>query len=398
MIFANISNLLKVPGELKEYKELFKETADSAKVLKIMEGELNDTTVNFIKTFKNGEVSLKGFLTSTTGITLGITSLVGVMYALHKIFPSITKATSELKENIESFNAIKEEVTDLSSELDTCKERLEELQELGGLRTIVEDEELEKLQKTTVEYERQLAIKKENLKLSAKEALDTANKAFNGRFRSQYSNEGNDIIGDSPELNNGANNPAEELHNAILNYNKNKEAYDDAVKNMLLFEKDRNISKDAETKYQYYKKEADALEKAMISARDRAAEMYDTTSSISSAYEKLEYAGEKITDSQHKQYLITKEADNEYTSFCQSLDETASKYEKLSSVEQRNALQRKLMQVGKNSKEAQNIANSISEDKLQYASKIIVDENSSLDSINKSIEEIINEGQNDFFH
>ena len=74
MKIGNISNIKW--DDIKRYKELLKNTGDSVEALNAMEGSLNKETTNLIKSFKNGEVSLKGFLGSTVGLTVGITALV----------------------------------------------------------------------------------------------------------------------------------------------------------------------------------------------------------------------------------------------------------------------------------------------------------------------------------
>lgn len=72
-----IGNILHINWDgIREYKKNFKELGDSVEALNAMEGSLNKETTNLIKSFKNGEVSLKGFLGSTVGLTVGITALV----------------------------------------------------------------------------------------------------------------------------------------------------------------------------------------------------------------------------------------------------------------------------------------------------------------------------------
>lgn len=105
-------------------------------------------------------------------IILGIIAAVTAGVA---IFDAATKSVEELKEEFDDLKSelsdIESDINSLNSELKTTQERMAELIAMPSL-SFVEQEELEKLQQTTAELERQIQIQ-EAYKQSAEKALNS---------------------------------------------------------------------------------------------------------------------------------------------------------------------------------------------------------------------------------
>lgn len=90
-------------------------------------------------------------------------------------------AAEKLKDSADEVSEIQSEVTDLNSELSTTKKRIEELQRKGSL-TIVEQNELNKLQSVSAELERQIALKQRALAISQSKNADNFVNAVNTKM------------------------------------------------------------------------------------------------------------------------------------------------------------------------------------------------------------------------
>lgn len=109
-------------------------------------------------------------------IVLAVGALVGTLASANVINDAFNVSLEESKEKLSELSSEYEDaekvVSNLQAELDTCREKLEELNDLGGT-SLADQEQTRELEKQTQELERQLTIAKEKTKLD-KLALEEA--------------------------------------------------------------------------------------------------------------------------------------------------------------------------------------------------------------------------------
>lgn len=155
----------------KEIANSFIDLGDAAK----------DSTATIGTTFKGLGASLKTFFTSPAGIVTALTAAFAAFvtymnYAGH----SFSRLQEDFGVKASNYQNTKSEVESLNSELQSTKNRIDELNNLseqnGGL-SIVEQAELDTLTQTNDQLERQLQIKENLLKFQAQAQADAAVKA-----------------------------------------------------------------------------------------------------------------------------------------------------------------------------------------------------------------------------
>ena len=134
-----------------------------------VEFNLFGTTVTTTNTAINATAGVVGI------VILALTGLVAVISYVQNAY---SKATEKAKEANNAIETQKGVVSELESELANSRKALQDLQELGKIE-LVDDNQIRKLSLQTAELERQLAIEKENLRLQEEKANKLAGKAFN---------------------------------------------------------------------------------------------------------------------------------------------------------------------------------------------------------------------------
>lgn len=125
---------------------------------------------------------LKGMLISLKAM-LPVIAAVGAAIAVYKAWDytqtGFTRAQEKFENSLSSYKNTKSEIESLNSELDNTKSRIEELKELqnNGVITFAEEVELEKLQHTNDELERQLEIKTKLAEAQSKIVAENAKAA-----------------------------------------------------------------------------------------------------------------------------------------------------------------------------------------------------------------------------
>lgn len=116
------------------------------------------------------------FLATPVGAITGITVALMAMYEIYDLFVTTSDEYTEIFETSSNeLSEIQNNILNLNSELKTTKERIDELQSKGTL-TVVEQNELQKLQETNAELEKQIALQEKQQKLkSATVSTDFAN-------------------------------------------------------------------------------------------------------------------------------------------------------------------------------------------------------------------------------
>lgn len=386
------SNLTK---EMKQQvAELFVAESSTA-ALSASQTTVTATTTGLGTAFKGLGASIKSFIVSNPALTFAAVATAGVaIYA--KLHPSLEAASKDLKDKKEEFDSISDKVSDLSTELEESKKRMAELQSLGSL-SLVESDELGKLKETTAELETQLAIKKEEQRMQAKETATIANKAFHGTFRSKYDENGDLISGDASRGNTSTGHgPIEELKNSIKAYYKLQEQYNSAKRNADFFAKETEknggkydlVGKVDWAEYEKFAKQTESLQKQMDSASVQANKMYDALNGQKEAYEGLYNAGYDLNQEQTEEYEIISLNADAYNDFCADINDTTKAFSELSAEQKRSQLETQFVLSGKSTEEAKDIIKSVNDDDLDVVATIKFDSSATKASVKKALEDV----------
>lgn len=126
----------------------------------------------------------KGMLVSLKSM-LPVIAAVGAAVAAWKIFEytqtGYTRATEQMNKSVQSYKEEQQNLDDLNSKLDETKSRIQELKELqaNGTITFAEETELEKLQNTNTELERQIELQQQLVDIKQQKAVNDTEKAAN---------------------------------------------------------------------------------------------------------------------------------------------------------------------------------------------------------------------------
>lgn len=159
-------------------------------------------------------------------VTASVSFLVNKYKELN---PTIEEATSALEENQNELQQHNDKVKELSNQLKETQDRLEELNGVGGIKSLTDQEEVDRLKNVTEELKTQLAVEKERIALKARDTLSSAEKAYHA-YDPKYTDQGDEwkpqAVGAHgayvPGSNGGkmSNSPVEELDNTIKAYEK----------------------------------------------------------------------------------------------------------------------------------------------------------------------------------
>ena len=144
-------------------------------------GEEGTQATGFFGTLGN---AAKGFLATLTSM-LPLIIAVGTAFAAWKIFEysqtGFTRATEKMNDTVSEYEDASSKLDSLNSELDETKSRISELQGLSdkGIITFDEEIELEKLQSTNNELERQVELQKDLVRTRKEAAVVSTRKAAN---------------------------------------------------------------------------------------------------------------------------------------------------------------------------------------------------------------------------
>lgn len=341
---------------------------------------------------KSTAISFKSFILAnpvTAIAAIATAAIAGGVAIYTKLHPSLIQATKDLEEQKQSFDTVSKEVVDLSNELKTANERIEELQSKGSL-SLVESEQLDKLKETTTELETQLAIKKEEQRLEAKKTADIADKAFHGSFRSKYDNSGELITGDAEY----SNNAVKELENSIKAYRKLQEEYNKAKRNADFFAKetDKNGGRFSLTgkvdwaQYEKYAKQMSSLEKQMNSASIQAQAMYEAINGQKDAYEGLFQAGYDLNQEQLEEYQSVRQSVNAYNEFCASINDTVIAFSELDEAQKRSRIETQLVLSGLSEANAESIVDSLQAEDLDIVATLTFNNFDTIESVREAID------------
>lgn len=132
----------------------------------------------FVNIFAQATAGVTSFSTALS-TTLGVVGLlIAVGTVVYTVYQKVHKTTEELRQEYDDLSS---SVDDLNEELQTNKDRIEELRRLSneGKITLVEQEELDKLIETNSQLERQIRLEKERAQIAANKTNSSVVKDFN---------------------------------------------------------------------------------------------------------------------------------------------------------------------------------------------------------------------------
>lgn len=199
----SVSDALKNSGKISEDWILKIDKAKPEKLKQTLKDCVNDVDGLADSFTSLGEVEkastsslgdgLKGMLVSLKAM-LPVIAAVGAAIAVYKAWDytqtGFTRAQEKFENSLSNYKNTKSEIESLNSELDNTKSRIEELKELqnNGVITFAEEVELEKLQHTNDELERQLEIKTKLAEAQSKIVAENA-KAASSKEQSYTENQ-----------------------------------------------------------------------------------------------------------------------------------------------------------------------------------------------------------------
>ena len=101
----------------------------------------------------------------TFGIAIAIQGLITLFQKLKESIPTVENTTKWLEESSQEVKDIQDDINDLNDKLKTTKDRIDELVKKPSL-TIVEQNELDRLQKTNAELERKIQLQERALQIA----------------------------------------------------------------------------------------------------------------------------------------------------------------------------------------------------------------------------------------
>ena len=165
--------------------------------------DASDAAVNMAQSAGEGTVQINNMTKASKAAKIGMKALatvgnmflgMAISFAITKLFEGLDyiihaeeKLQDKLEESRNSLNNVTSEIESLNSELDTTKNRINELNSLDNL-SLTEEQELEQLKLKNQELERELRLKQEIEKQNQKEVNDNARKYFGkGTSNNKYS-------------------------------------------------------------------------------------------------------------------------------------------------------------------------------------------------------------------
>lgn len=161
-------------------------------------------------------------------VTASVSFLVNKYKELN---PTVEEATSALEENQNELLQHNDKVKELSNQLKETQDRLEELNDVGGIKSLTDQEEVDRLKNVTEELKTQLSVEKERQALKARETLESADKAYKS-YDQLYTSDGSVIGGKEEAMAYGSSNPAQEMEYTIAAYKRVQEEYDRITQEM----------------------------------------------------------------------------------------------------------------------------------------------------------------------
>ena len=257
-------------------------------------------------------------------VTASISFLVNKYKELN---PTVEEATSALEENQNELQQHTNEVEELSAKLKETQDKLEELNNVGGIKSLTDQEEVDRLKNVTEELKTQLAVEKERIALKARDTLSSAEKAYHA-YDPKYTDQGDEwkpqAVGAHgayvPGSNGGkmSNSPVEELDNTIKAYEKAYEQLQQmqAEIDQASAEGNSSVVQKLTTDYQNKQQE-------LVGIRQHAYDTYTIVNGVNSAFKDISKSGEVLTTAEQSMFDETSRGIDVYNDFLGTIQKTA---------------------------------------------------------------------------
>lgn len=241
--------------------------------------------------------------------------------------PTVEEATSALEENQNELQKHTDKIEELSNQLKEAQDRLEELNDVGGIKSLTDQEEVDRLKNVTEELKTQLAVEKERIALKARDTLSSAEKAYHA-YDPKYTDQGDEwkpqAVGAHgayvPGSNGGkmSNSPVEELDNTIKAYEKAYEQLQQmqAEIDQASAEGNSSVVQKLTTDYQNKQQE-------LVGIRQHAYDTYTIVNGVNSAFKDISKSGEVLTTAEQSMFDETSRGIDVYNDFLGTIQKTA---------------------------------------------------------------------------
>lgn len=242
-------------------------------------------------------------------VTASVSFLVNKYKELN---PTVEEATSALEENQNELQQHNDKVKELSNQLKEAQDRLEELNGVGGIKSLTDQEEVDRLKNVTEELKTQLAVEKERQALKARETLESADKAYRS-YDQLYTSDGSVIGGKEEAMAYGSSNPAQEMEYTIAAYKRVQDEYDRITQEMA---NGGNTDK--------LTQEQAKLSAELNEIRNNALALYDVINKVNGAEASITDAGQELSEVEKEQFKETERGVGLYADFLKYLKTTST--------------------------------------------------------------------------
>lgn len=248
-------------------------------------------------------------------VTASVSFLVNKYKELN---PTVEEATSALEENQNELQQYNDKVKELSNQLKETQDRLEDLNGVGGIKSLTDQEEVDRLKNVTEELKTQLSVEKERQALKARETLESADKAYKS-YDQLYTSDGSVIGGKEEAMAYGSSNPAQEMEYTIAAYKRVQDEYDRITQEMA---NGGNTDK--------LTQEQAKLSTELNDIRNNALALYDVINKVNGAEASITDAGQELSEAEKEQFKETERGVGLYADFLQYLKTTSTYTDKAS--------------------------------------------------------------------
>lgn len=248
-------------------------------------------------------------MAAMAAVTASVSFLVNKYKELN---PTVEEATSALEENQNELQQHTNKVEELSAKLKETQDRLEELNGVGGIKSLTDQEEVDRLKNVTEELKTQLAVEKERQALKARETLESADKAYRS-YDQLYTSDGSVIGGKEEAMAYGSSNPAQEMEYTIAAYKRVQDEYDRITQEMA---NGGNTDK--------LTQEQAKLSTELNDIRNNALALYDVINKVNGAEASITNAGQELSEVEKEQFKETERGVGLYADFLKYLKTTST--------------------------------------------------------------------------
>ena len=255
-------------------------------------------------------VTTLGAAIATLAKSLGVIALIGTaIWGVSTLIDKFVVTDEELAENIsttqDNISEIGKTIDDYNSQLETNKERIEEINSLKGTSSWSSelDKESESLEKQNQLLERKLALEERRLELEESELSGQINEQFDRDIKDiSYKSGINESWGTAA------------YRDKITEHNKQVD------KAIALEQEYDKVSQDSTKTYEEKQKVYDEWQKAVDEANISEKELTDTLDNLSENYDLLSDENKKVVDSMQEMANGIKLADSEFATYGEMLN------------------------------------------------------------------------------